>query len=133
MNSINETMPGAHAADENAEKPHGKAVSQLIAEHLCKRYKGRQVVQDVSFEINSGEIVGLLGPNGAGKTTCFYMIVGLVPRDEGTIHLDGTDISHLPMHRRARLGVGYLPQEPSVFRSLTVEQNILAILETRSE
>ncbi len=108
-------------------------MSRLTADKLSKQYKGRRVVQDVSLEIKSGEIVGLLGPNGAGKTTCFYMIVGLVPVDSGTIRLDDTDVSALPMHRRARLGVGYLPQEPSVFRHLTVEKNILAILETRTD
>ncbi len=105
----------------------------LSASRLGKQYKGRQVVEDVSLEVQSGEIVGLLGPNGAGKTTCFYMIVGLVPMDSGTIKLDDTDIGHLPMHRRARLGLGYLPQEPSVFRHLTVAENILAVLETRPE
>ena len=104
----------------------------LAATGLSKRYKARQVVQDVSLEIRSGEVVGLLGPNGAGKTTCFYMIVGLIPIDRGTIHLDGRDISRLPMHKRARLGLGYLPQEPSVFRKLSVQDNILAILETVS-
>ncbi|TAM46552.1 MAG: LPS export ABC transporter ATP-binding protein [Gammaproteobacteria bacterium] len=108
-------------------------MSRLVAKKLSKQYKGRRVVQDVSLDIKSGEIVGLLGPNGAGKTTCFYMIVGLVPVDRGTIHLDDTDASRLPMHQRARLGVGYLPQEPSVFRHLTVEKNILAILETRAD
>ncbi len=108
-------------------------MSRLSANKLSKQYKGRRVVQDVSLEINSGEIVGLLGPNGAGKTTCFYMIVGLVPVDGGSITLDDADVSSLPMHRRARLGVGYLPQEPSVFRHLTVEKNILAILETRAD
>jgi lipopolysaccharide export system ATP-binding protein len=108
-------------------------MSRLIAERLRKQYKGRQVVNDVSLEIKSGEIVGLLGPNGAGKTTCFYMIVGLVPVDGGTIRLDEADIGDLPMHQRARLGLGYLPQEPSVFRNLTVEENILAILETRPD
>ncbi len=107
-------------------------MSRLAAEHLSKRYQGRVVVEDVSLEVASGEIVGLLGPNGAGKTTCFYMIVGLVPPDGGAILLDGTDISAEPMHRRARLGLGYLPQEPSVFRKLTVAENILAILETRA-
>jgi lipopolysaccharide export system ATP-binding protein len=91
------------------------------------------VVRDVALEVKSGEIVGLLGPNGAGKTTCFYMIVGLVPMDGGSIRLDDADLSRLPMHRRARLGVGYLPQEPSVFRQLSVEDNILAILETRTD
>ncbi len=108
-------------------------MSRLRADKLSKQYKGRRVVQNVSLEIESGEIVGLLGPNGAGKTTCFYMIVGLVPVDSGTIRLDDTDVSGLPMHRRARLGLGYLPQEPSVFRHLTVEKNILAILETRTD
>jgi lipopolysaccharide export system ATP-binding protein len=113
--------------------PAVQANSTLAANGLTKQYKGRQVVKDVSLEIHSGEIVGLLGPNGAGKTTCFYMIVGLVPMDGGTIRLDETDIGNLPMHRRARLGLGYLPQEPSVFRNLTVEENILAILETRTD
>jgi lipopolysaccharide export system ATP-binding protein len=107
-------------------------MSRLAAEHLLKRYQGRAVVEDVSLEVASGEIVGLLGPNGAGKTTCFYMIVGLTPPDGGAILLDGTDITVEPMHRRARLGIGYLPQEPSVFRRLTVAENILAILETRA-
>ena len=114
-------------------RPAVQANSTLAADGLTKQYKGRQVVKDVSLEIHSGEIVGLLGPNGAGKTTCFYMIVGLVPMDGGTIRLDETDIGNLPMHRRARLGLGYLPQEPSVFRNLTVEENILAILETRPD
>jgi len=115
------------------KRPAVQANSTLAAHGLTKQYKGRQVVKDVSLEIHSGEIVGLLGPNGAGKTTCFYMIVGLVPMDGGTIRLDETDIGNLPMHRRARLGLGYLPQEPSVFRNLTVEENILAILETRPD
>jgi lipopolysaccharide export system ATP-binding protein len=108
-------------------------LSTLSAEHLSKQYKGRRVVEDVSVEIKTGDVVGLLGPNGAGKTTCFYMIVGLVPMDSGKITLDDVSISQLPMHKRARLGLGYLPQEPSVFRKLTVEENILAILETRNE
>ncbi|MCR4301181.1 MAG: LPS export ABC transporter ATP-binding protein [Sulfuricaulis sp.] len=107
--------------------------SRLLAENLTKEYRGRQVVKDVTLEIQSGEIVGLLGPNGAGKTTCFYMIVGLIPMDSGVIHLDETSIGDLPMHKRARLGLGYLPQEPSVFRNLTVHENIMAILETRTE
>jgi len=101
----------------------------LIARGLSKSYKGRQVVSGVSFGIRAGEAVGLLGPNGAGKTTCFYMVTGLVPVDEGTIELDGHDVTELPMYRRARLGVGYLPQEASIFRGLSVEDNILAILE----
>ena len=104
-------------------------MSQLRAERLRKRYKSRAVVQDVSLEVASGEVVGLLGPNGAGKTTCFYMIVGLVPADAGRIHLDGRELTHLPIHRRARLGISYLPQENSVFRRLTVEENVQAILE----
>jgi len=108
-------------------------LSTLSAQHLSKQYKGRRVVEDVSLEIKTGDVVGLLGPNGAGKTTCFYMIVGLVPMDSGKITLDDVSISELPMHKRARLGLGYLPQEPSVFRKLTVEENILAILETRNE
>jgi lipopolysaccharide export system ATP-binding protein len=108
-------------------------MSRLIVEGLAKRYRARQVVKDLSIQIESGEVVGLLGPNGAGKTTAFYMIVGLVPTDGGRIVLDGNDISKLPVHRRARLGLGYLPQEASVFRKLTVAQNILAILETRKD
>lgn len=106
-------------------------MSTLSASHLSKRYKSRLVVNDVSLEIRTGDVVGLLGPNGAGKTTCFYMMVGLIPMDSGEIMLDNARISHLPMHKRAQLGLGYLPQEPSVFRGLTVEENILAILETR--
>ena len=108
-------------------------MSELVAERLRKQYRGRIVVRDVSLAIRSGEIVGLLGPNGAGKTTCFYMMVGLVPMDAGTITLDGQDVSGLAMHARARLGVGYLPQEPSVFRQLSVEDNLMAILETRRD
>jgi len=105
----------------------------LIASNLAKSYKSREVVKDVSLEVCSGEVVGLLGPNGAGKTTCFYMIVGLVGSDKGSIVLDGEDMASYPMHIRARMGVGYLPQEASIFRKLTVSQNILAILETRGE
>jgi len=108
-------------------------MSVLTATHLSKQYKGRKVVRDVSLSIESGEIVGLLGPNGAGKTTCFYMIVGLVPLDQGEIHLDKTDLTRLPMHQRARLGLSYLPQEASVFRKLSVEDNIMAILETQKD
>ncbi|GAB5477384.1 LPS export ABC transporter ATP-binding protein [Marinobacter nauticus] len=103
----------------------------LRASNLAKSYKQKKVVLDVSLEIRSGEIVGLLGPNGAGKTTCFYMIVGLVPADHGRITIDAQDITPLPMHGRARKGIGYLPQEASVFRKLTVRDNIMAILETR--
>ena len=105
-------------------------MSLLRCERLRKRYKSRAVVQDVSLEVQSGEVVGLLGPNGAGKTTCFYMIVGLVRCDGGEITLDDANITHLPIHARARLGLSYLPQEMSVFRKLTVKQNILAVLET---
>ncbi len=103
----------------------------LQASHLAKSYKQKDVVLDVSLSIESGQIVGLLGPNGAGKTTCFYMIVGLVHADRGRISIDGRDITPLPMHGRARQGIGYLPQEASVFRKLTVSNNIMAILETR--
>src|SRR5262245_57737066 len=101
----------------------------LEVQHIGKRYGGRPVVRDVSLTVQRGEAVGLLGPNGAGKTTCFYMITGLIKRDTGRILLDGTDISALPMYRRARLGIGYLPQEASIFRGLTVEQNIMSVLE----
>lgn len=104
---------------------------ELNAENLVKRYKSRTVVNDASLGVNSGEVVGLLGPNGAGKTTCFYMMVGLVRADEGHIFLDGNDITHLPLHARAQRGVGYLPQEASVFRKLSVEDNIMAILEAQ--
>ena len=104
-------------------------MSELRSQRLRKRYKSRTVVQDVSLEVSSGEVVGLLGPNGAGKTTCFYMIVGLIPVDAGSIHLDSRELTHLPIHRRARLGISYLPQENSVFRRLTVEENVQAILE----
>jgi len=103
----------------------------LEARNLAKAYGKRPVVKDVSISVKQGEIVGLLGPNGAGKTTCFYMIIGLVAQDGGTITVDGEDITALPMHGRARRGLGYLPQEPSIFRKLSVEDNILAILETR--
>ncbi len=104
-------------------------MSLLKVAGLQKRYKARTVVHDVNFEVGSGEVVGLLGPNGAGKTTCFYMIVGLVSADGGQISLDGKDLTHLPIHARARLGLSYLPQEMSVFRKLTVAQNIRAVLE----
>src|SRR5471030_984250 len=103
--------------------------SVLRAEGLMKRYRKRTVVSDVSLTVESGEVVGLLGPNGAGKTTCFYMILGLVPIDRGTVTLDGEDLTHLPIFRRSRLGLSYLPQEASIFRKLTVAQNIQAVLE----
>jgi len=108
-------------------------MSVLRADDLHKRFKLREVVKGISLQLSSGEIVGLLGPNGAGKTTAFYMIVGLIPCDRGQIFLDGEELTTLPMHRRARLGLGYLPQEASVFRRLTVEANIMAILQTRSD
>jgi|TARA_R110000868_G_scaffold56326_3_gene174364 lipopolysaccharide export system ATP-binding protein len=105
----------------------------LKATHLAKSYKSRQVVRDVSLEVSSGQIVGLLGPNGAGKTTTFYMIVGLVPLDKGSIYIDQQELTLQPMHIRARQGIGYLPQEASIFRKLTVYQNLMAILQTRKE
>ena len=115
-----------------AEGPDLRVIADnpgLAAYKIGKRYKGRPVVREVSLTVERGEAVGLLGPNGAGKTTCFYMITGLVAPDFGTIKLDGVDITDLPMYRRARLGIGYLPQESSIFRGLTVEQNIRAVLE----
>ena len=105
----------------------------LSAKNLVKTYKSRTVVDDVSFDVNSGEVVGLLGPNGAGKTTSFYMVVGLVQADKGSVALDNVDITRLPMHARAQRGLGYLPQEASVFRKLSVEDNILAVLEAKKE
>ena len=102
---------------------------KLSTENISKSYRGRQVVDGVSIEVNQGEIVGLLGPNGAGKTTIFYMMMGLIPVDHGRIDLDGRDISRFPMYRRARLGIGYLPQEASIFRGMTVEENIRSVLE----
>ncbi|MCQ1057153.1 LPS export ABC transporter ATP-binding protein [Photobacterium sp. DNB23_23_1] len=108
-------------------------MATLKAQHLAKSYSGRKVVSDVSLEVKSGKIVGLLGPNGAGKTTSFYMIVGLVARDEGTITIDDTDISLQPMHNRSRMGIGYLPQEASIFRKLSVHDNLMAVLQTRKE
>ncbi|PKO46800.1 MAG: LPS export ABC transporter ATP-binding protein [Betaproteobacteria bacterium HGW-Betaproteobacteria-22] len=104
-------------------------MSELVVKGLRKAYKARTVVQDIALTIKSGEVIGLLGPNGAGKTTSFYMMVGLVPLDAGSIVLDGQDLSHLPIHMRARMGLSYLPQEPSIFRKLTVSENILAILQ----
>jgi len=104
----------------------------LTTEAVAKTYRGRPVVQEVSLQVSAGEIVGLLGPNGAGKTTTFYIVVGLIRPDAGTVYLDGQALTSLAMHQRARLGIGYLPQEPSVFRKMTVEENILAILESRS-
>ena len=106
-------------------------MSALAANHLRKSYKKRTVVHDVSFEVRIGEVVGLLGPNGAGKTTCFYMVVGLIACDDGSIGLDTLNLTHQPIHKRARAGISYLPQEPSIFRKLTVEQNVRAVLELK--
>jgi lipopolysaccharide export system ATP-binding protein len=114
-------IPGEAAA--------ARSRSELRAERLSKRYRSRVVVKDVSLDVRSGEVIGLLGPNGAGKTTCFYMMVGLVPMDGGDLFLDGKKITHMPMHRRARLGLSYLPQEASIFRRLTVAENVRAVLE----
>jgi len=108
-------------------------VSILTAQHLAKSYKRTRVIEDVSLGVEAGEVVGLLGPNGAGKTTCFYMIVGLIGADRGEIRINDRDITHLPMHQRARRGLGYLPQEASIFRRLSVADNIMAILETRRD
>jgi lipopolysaccharide export system ATP-binding protein len=107
-------------------------MSCIVARGLKKTYGKRTVVHDVSFEVASGEVVGLLGPNGAGKTTCFYMVVGLVAADGGSVHMDDHDLTHMAIHRRARLGLSYLPQEPSIFRKLTVEENLQAILELKT-
>jgi lipopolysaccharide export system ATP-binding protein len=115
-------LPGDPVVDEQTH-------SELRAEGLKKRYRSRVVVKDVSLEVRSGEVIGLLGPNGAGKTTCFYMMVGLVPMDGGELFLDGKRLTHMPMHRRARLGLSYLPQEASIFRRLTVAENVRAVLE----
>ena len=123
------STPRWEAAQEPTSQPLGDHKSKLAAAHLRKRYKARTVVHDVSLEVASGEVVGLLGPNGAGKTTCFYMIVGLVAADGGNISLDGENLSRLPIHRRARRGLSYLPQEASIFRKMTVSQNVRAILE----
>jgi lipopolysaccharide export system ATP-binding protein len=106
-------------------------MSELRADQLQKRFKSRTVVKDVSLDVKSGEVVGLLGPNGAGKTTCFYMIVGLIPSDGGSIYLDGMRLNRMPIHRRARMGLAYLPQEASIFRKLTVAENVEAVLELR--
>ncbi len=116
----------------NRKKPDLRVAggsSGLVVDRIGKSYRRRPVVRSVSLTLNRGEVVGLLGPNGAGKTTCFYMITGLIPADYGIITLDGQDVTTLPMHRRARLGVGYLPQEASIFRGLSVEQNVSAVLE----
>jgi lipopolysaccharide export system ATP-binding protein len=116
----------------SAPRANSNAI-ELRAERLQKRYRARQVVKDVSLEVRSGEVIGLLGPNGAGKTTCFYMMVGLVPMDGGELYLDGERITHMPIHRRARLGLSYLPQEASIFRRLSVANNVRAVLELHNE
>ena len=121
--------PGAPGSTEASDAAAGLGGSRLAVHNLGKGYRGRKVVQDVSIFVRRGEAVGLLGPNGAGKTTVFYMIMGLVKPDKGTIELDGHDVTALPMFQRARLGVGYLPQEASIFRGLNVEDNIRAVLE----
>ncbi|MBF2758724.1 MAG: LPS export ABC transporter ATP-binding protein [Ectothiorhodospiraceae bacterium AqS1] len=108
-------------------------MATLVAQNLAKRYRRRQVVSDVSLAVRSGEVIGLLGPNGAGKTTSFYIIIGLVACDKGSVRLDERELTHHPMHVRARMGLGYLPQEPSVFRRLSVRDNIMAILEARRD
>ncbi|MFQ5618874.1 MAG: LPS export ABC transporter ATP-binding protein [Rhodospirillales bacterium] len=124
------TVDGREGADDASAGPRLVASNHgLSAKSMGKSFKKRPVVRGVSLAIQRGEVVGLLGPNGAGKTTCFYIIMGLLPPDYGTIHLDGEDITELPMYRRARLGVGYLPQEASIFRGLSVENNIRAVLE----
>ncbi len=108
-------------------------MTTLRATELVKRYKSRTVVEGVSFHVDSGEVVGLLGPNGAGKTTSFYMVVGLIPADDGSIRIDDADLTRLPMHMRARAGIGYLPQEASIFRKMTVAENIMAVLELQKQ
>ena len=129
MSVLPAKLTGAPVAGEQTLAPAPNGKGTLSAAALVKTYKGRQVVRGVSFDLRAGEAVGLLGPNGAGKTTCFYMVTGLVPCDEGEIHIDGYDVTTMPMYRRSRLGVGYLPQEASIFRGLTVEQNIRGVLE----
>lgn len=129
MTTHSDAAPGGAHPHLRLASSNGPARDGLIAERIGKSYKSRRVVRDVSLRVARGEVVGLLGPNGAGKTTCFYMISGLTAADHGAIMLDGRDVTDLPMHRRARLGIGYLPQEASIFRGLTVEQNINAVLE----
>jgi lipopolysaccharide export system ATP-binding protein len=128
-----ETAVAPSPAIEPVVRAGGAAASVLEAAHLKKTYGKRTVVQDVSLTVRSGEVVGLLGPNGAGKTTCFYMMLGLVGADAGSITLDGTSLTRLPIHRRARLGLSYLPQEASVFRQLDVEENVRAVLELQRD
>jgi lipopolysaccharide export system ATP-binding protein len=128
LNLFKRLVGGAAQKDAAAQRTE-KYQGTLIARGLSKSYKGRQVVNGMSLGLRAGEAVGLLGPNGAGKTTCFYMVTGLVPVDAGTIEIDGHDVTNMPMYRRARLGIGYLPQEASIFRGLSVEDNIRAVLE----
>ena len=128
MTGPERTGQGAHPYRRRGDR-EGKS---LVVEGLHKRYRRREVVKEVSLEARSGEVVGLLGPNGAGKTTIFYMMVGLIRPDEGEVRLNGAVVTDLPMHRRARMGLGYLPQEPSIFRNLSVRDNILAFLEETS-
>ncbi|HXV06535.1 MAG TPA: LPS export ABC transporter ATP-binding protein [Burkholderiales bacterium] len=123
MTSVTDPFPQVQPA------PAAEPRSELRAEELHKRFKARTVVRDVSLAVSSGEVVGLLGPNGAGKTTCFYMIVGLIPSDGGRVVLDQKNLNHMPIHMRARMGVAYLPQEASIFRKLTVAENVQAVLE----
>ena len=129
MNAIDANLVGARAARSDAGAP----VSRLVARGLQKTYGSRKVVKDVSLQVQKGEVVGLLGPNGAGKTTSFYMIVGLVRADAGDISIDGQPIAHMPIHKRARMGLSYLPQEASIFRKLTVRENVRAVLELQEE
>lgn len=129
---MSENAAAIEGADGMMPSQPGKTTrlkGTLVARGLCKSYRGRQVVNGVSFGVRAGEAVGILGPNGAGKTTCFYMVTGLVPADAGAIEIDGYDVTSMPMYRRSRLGIGYLPQEASIFRGLSVENNIKAVLE----
>ncbi len=126
-------MSNVQPIRKNKDATPKETRSGLVVSHLAKHYQKRPVLRDVSITLQRGEAVGLLGPNGAGKTTCFYMISGLIRPDAGKIYIDGQDITYLPMYRRARLGIGYLPQEMSIFRGLTVEQNILAVLQAVEE
>ncbi|MCL7997146.1 LPS export ABC transporter ATP-binding protein [Brucella sp. 21LCYQ03] len=130
--AVSESAAPSSAVDGMMPAQPGKETrlkGTLVARGLCKSYRGRQVVNGVSFGVRAGEAVGILGPNGAGKTTCFYMVTGLVPADAGSIEIDGYDVTSMPMYRRSRLGIGYLPQEASIFRGLSVENNIKAVLE----
>ena len=123
------TSSSRHSSTEDAVPRLVQKNDGLVASNIGKRFKTRPALRDVSLSVQRGEAVGLLGPNGAGKTTCFYVMIGLMPPNYGSIHLDGVDISNFAMHKRARLGIGYLPQEASIFRGLTVEQNIRAVAE----